>query len=140
MMKQILIVISLIFLLPGCGIVVPLTQNKGKLTQLEIGQSKETVEQNIGSPDEIRGSMKNTEGKTVTVWQYNLCGSAFDSIGNFFLGIFIFTASWWIVPHTEYNSYWIYFVDGQLAQWGRAGDWREDVIMKVKLETSQPKQ
>lgn len=128
--------ISLLFLF-GCGIATPLSYNKDKLVYLDIRMEKQKVIDLIGTPDEVRGSVKNVDGDIVTVWQYDLYNksSAWYNLG---LGVFpFFTITWWVPTLGNYNrpdSYWIYFVNENLAQWGRAGDWQPDVIMNIRLE------
>lgn len=136
-----LLILSLIFLSiyfqTGCGVVIPLTHNKDKLSYLEIKMKKESVIDIVGTPDEIRGSIKNVDDDVVTVWQYDLYSksSAWANLG---LGIFpFFTISWWTPTLGNYNrpdSYWLYFVNNYLTQWGRAGDWRPDLIMNIRME------
>jgi hypothetical protein len=122
----------------GCGVAVPLSYNKEKLSQLQILMTQQQVRTFIGDPDEVRGSLKNIDGDIVTVWQYDLYrkSSAWTNLG---LGIFpFFTLTWWTPTLGNYNrpdSYWLYFVRDKLAQWGRAGDWQPDVIMQIRIKS-----
>lgn len=129
-MKRIILLLVLVF--AGCGITVPVNNSVEKLSLIELRMSKEKVKTAIGDPNEVRGSIVNEDNDVVTVWQYNLY-AADASTRNFIAGFLTATISWW-VPLTSTDSYWLYFVENQLAQWGRAGDWREDFIMKIKLD------
>jgi len=130
-------IITLLFSQIGCGIAIPLSHNKEKLSYLDIKMEKEKVIDLIGTPDEVRGSLKNVDDDIVTVWQYDLYSksSAWANLG---LGIFpFFTITWWTPTLGNYNrpdSYWLYFVNSYLAQWGRAGDWQPDVIMNIRIK------
>lgn len=134
-----LIIISLLILglgYQGCGIIIPLTNNKDKLNQLELDMKKGEVIKVIGDPDEIRGSVKNVDGDIVTVWQYELYNKS-SALTNFGLGIFpFFTLTWWVPTLGAYNTpdtYWLYMINESLVQWGRAGDWRPDQIMDITI-------
>lgn len=122
----------------GCGIAVPLTHNKEKLSQLELLMTQQQIRTLISDPDEVRGSLKNVDGDIVTVWQYDLYKKSSGWV-NLGLGIFpFFTLTWWTPTLGNYNrpdSYWLYFVGDKLAQWGRAGDWQPDVIMQIRIKT-----
>ena len=133
MKKLILSIPLLFFLLNGCGILIPLTYNKDKLTKLDLLMSKNDVRIRIGEPDEIRGSITNVDGDIVTVWQYDLYPKSVALI-NFAFGIPLFTLTWLLPPLKAPDTYWMYFVGDKLAQWGRAGDWRPDVIMQIRLK------
>lgn len=129
-------IIAILFgglLVNACGIVTPITSSKGNLENLQLRMSKEQVKNEMGSPDEIRGSVINEQGNTVTVWQYKLYNSG-TAITNFFVGILLLTTTWWTTFPNQGDLYWLYFVEDNLAQWGQAGDWREDVIMRIKLD------
>lgn len=129
-MKKLIILLLLFFY--GCGIFIPASKSVEKLSKIQIKMTQKDVKTKIGEPDEVRGSVINEEGNTVTVWQYELYNKD-AGLKNFVLGFLVLTISWWVPGGS--NDYWLYFVENQLAQWGRAGDWREDLIMKIKLET-----
>ena len=115
----------------GCGIYQPLRKSSTKLSYLKIGMTKNEVQQNIGNPDEVRGSVTNVDGDIVTVWEYAFYSKG-SSAANLGIGIFSGTLSWW-VPIVGKNFYWLYFVEEDLAQWGRAGDWQPDIIKEIRI-------
>lgn len=119
----------------GCGVVVPLTHNKDKLSELELLMTQQKVRSRVGDPDEVRGSIKNVDGDIVTVWQYDLYNKS-SGWTNFALGFFLVTLPWWIAewPYNRPGSYWLYFVGDKLARWGKAGDWQPDVIMQIRIK------
>ena len=67
----------------GCGVAVPFSYNKEKLSQLQILMTQQQVRRFIGDPDEVRGSLKNVDGDILTVWQYDLYkkSSAWTNLG-----------------------------------------------------------
>jgi hypothetical protein len=81
--------------------------------------SKEQVIDQIGEPNAVRGAIRNRFGQVVEVWEYQLYQYAGAIRG--------------LSPY--YKTYWLYFVDGVLGQWGEAGDWaREaDRIYDVRI-------
>ncbi len=66
------LIILVVFTQCSCGIFIPLSNNKDKLNILELRMEKKQVNDLIGSPDEVRGSVQNVDGDIVTVWQYEL--------------------------------------------------------------------
>jgi hypothetical protein len=121
----------------GCGVTIPLSQNKEKLSSLQLNQTQQQIRQAIGEPDEVRGSVRNVDGDIVTVWEYDLYNSS-SAWKNLAFGFFPFlTITWWSPSIGAYNrpdAYWVYFVNDSVVQWGRAGDWRPDVIMQIRLK------
>lgn len=73
---------------------------------LSIGMDKNQVINLISEPDIVRGSMVDTSGHTVEVWEYNV---EKKTAGSF----------------TYAESYWLYFQNNKLTQWGKAGGWSE---------------
>ena len=79
-------------------------------------------------------------GDIFTVWEYELYKKS-NSMNNFSLGFFLLTYSWWIPDEfSRLDAYWLFFVNGVLARWGRAGDWQPDVISQIKLDRSIKKE
>ena len=124
-------------LLSSCGVFKPGVKNKDKLSHLELDFTKEGVREVLGEPDEVRGSLKNEDGDTVTVWEYLLFPDG-TGAANFAWGLFLVTITWWIPdafpPYSD--AYWLYFVENTLVRWGRAGDWEPDVIQQIKLDVN----
>jgi len=125
-LRLIVIVCILGVLVNGCGVFIPLAKNTNKLSKLSLNMTTEEVKEAIGEPDEVRGALNQT-----VTWQYNLYNKS-DAIETFGAGFFLLTISWWIPPPSQ--SYWLYFQNGRLTQWGRAGDWKEyDKTQKIDL-------
>ena len=80
-------------------------------------------------PGVARGSIINKFGQVVEIREYKVdAGKSPDqkkreialTIGTFGLGSPIFLEGGDII-----DTYWLYFCDGRLVQWGKAGDWTE---------------
>lgn len=80
---------------------------KDSLLDISLDMKKSQVREEMGNPKVVRGSIKNKYGQIVEVWEYRLCDNKV-SIGQ------------------GCEDYWLYFVDGTLAQWGKAGDWQRE--------------
>lgn len=79
-----------------------LTSSK-TLSSLQLDMSKAQVRATMGAPTSARGSIRNKFGQTIEVWEYVLDrGFAPDA------------------------TYWLYFADDKLVQWGEAGDWKKE--------------
>jgi hypothetical protein len=94
-------------------------KNTGALATLSLDQTREDVLERLGRPDAVRGAIRNKYGQAVEVWQYELSSYSGSIKG--------------LSPYTQ--QYWLYFVDGVLAQWGQAGDWEAeaDRIYEVRF-------
>jgi hypothetical protein len=88
----------------GCG-----TTSK-VLSRVSLDMTKPDVTDKIGEPDAVRGSIRNKYGQVVEVWEYRLYqySGAIEGLSPY------------------YDLYWLYFVDGKLVQWGKAGDWQKE--------------
>lgn len=102
---------SLVFLIPyisflfqGCA------RRATSLQHISLGMSEGEVIQKMEEPTSVRGSIKNKYGQTIKVWEYRLYrySGAIEGLSR------------------DYDLYWLYFVDGKLVQWGKAGDWRRE--------------
>lgn len=94
----------LLLLLPFLALAVTgcLTSSK-TLSNLQLDMSKAQVRATMGAPTSARGSIRNKFGQTIEVWEYVLDrGFAPDA------------------------TYWLYFADDKLVQWGEAGDWKKE--------------
>jgi len=95
-----------VLVLAGCLV------SASKLTQIHLGMTKAEVLHTLGKPTAARGSVRNKFDQTIEVWEYIMDrGGAEDS------------------------TYWLYFHDDKLDQWGAAGDWRKeaDRIYEVRF-------
>jgi len=84
----------------------PVTGNT--LNKLNLQMTKSEAEKNVGKPDAVRGAIQNKYGQTIEVWEYMLVKSP-----NY------------LTPGPVV-TYWLYFCDGKLVQWGEAGDWGKE--------------
>ena len=79
-------------------------RSKGRLSDLELGMTKRQVQSIMDKPSEVRGEIVNKYEQVITVWQYDL----YQEDNN------------WTTAH------WLYFCNGRLVQFGRAGDWQRE--------------
>jgi hypothetical protein len=82
-----------------------------RLSDLDIGIPKYRVKDVMGTPT-VRGAIVNKLGQRVEVWEYRLQTTDFPA---------------------SYQYYWLYIVDGKLAQWGKAGDWSREADNIVEM-------
>jgi hypothetical protein len=113
-MKKTILIFFLVLLL-GCA-------TTGKLMNLELGMTKKQTATKVGKPDAVRGSVVNKYGQTIEVWEYMLYKTSSDAF------------------YDISTSYWLFFCDGKLVQWGQAGDWsREaDRIYEIRFKSIPP--
>lgn len=80
--------------------------NVKKLEEIELGMGKMRVKElmGFGNHPVVRGSIVNKYKQVIEVWEYNL----YDENSHW---------TW---------TYWLYFCDNKLVQWGRAGDWERE--------------
>jgi len=84
------------------------TATVGKLTMLNLKMTKREVISAIGEPTVARRSIVNKYDQTIDIWEYALYESSAD------------------VLYKRPAFYWLYFCDGNLVQWGEAGDWEKE--------------
>jgi len=91
-----------------------LNYNPIPLHLLSIGEGKEAVASKLGAPSQVIGS-KRTGKSVVEVWSYQRWRA--------------------VIGFDEKEEYWVYFLDGELVQWGRPGDWaaQAEKIIEVRL-------
>jgi hypothetical protein len=82
---------------------------------ISVGEGKEIVSTKLGAPNQVIGS-KRYDKDVVEVWSYERWRA---NIGNDY----------------KDEEYWVYFLNGELVQWGRPGDWaaQADKIIEVRL-------
>jgi len=118
------------------------TTSSDQLTQIQLGMSKEQIQEQLGGPRAARGSIKNKYGQVIEVWEYRLAmptdETAGTIVGKTFLTIFTLGAGA-MEFKGERRNYWLYFHDGKLVQWGEAGDWRReaDRIYEFRFDTGR---
>ncbi len=77
------------------------------LDGISLLMSKEEVLEKMRSTGVARGAIVNKHGQTIEVREYKM-------------------KNWAAVSWDDFSTtYWLYFCDGTLVQWGRAGDWAE---------------
>ena len=79
-----------------------------KMINLHLDMTKDEVIKVNGDPTVVRGSIKNKYDQIIEVWEYAEYKTSTDAF------------------HGWETSYWFYFYDGKLVQWGEAGDWRKE--------------
>jgi len=91
--------------------------------------SKEEVVKNLGESTVVRGSIRNKLNQVVEIWEYELVVPQNTSAGQE-LEKLVLTAitlgALGGVYKDKIKSYWLYFYDNKLAQWGEAGDWSKE--------------
>ena len=101
-----------------------------KLRSISLGMPKGEVVKNLGEPTAVRGSIKNKFNQNVEVWEYELVApkhtSAGEEFGNFALAVISIGTLANQVYKDNVKTYWLYFYDNKLAQWGEAGDWSKE--------------
>jgi hypothetical protein len=106
---RLLLIPILCLFLTGC-----LTSAK-RLTRVHLDMTKDQVTAVLGQPTAARASIRNKYGQVIEVWEYLLDrGLAPD------------------------GTYWLYFYDDKLVQWGEAGDWQREADRIYSLRFGQP--
>ena len=104
-------------------------RNLQRLSQISLGMTKGEVIQVIGSPYTVRGAVTNKYGQSVEVWEVVLSqpktGRQLTNEVAVTALTFGLLSPVLATPGKEV-AYWLYFVNGRLAQWGEAGDWRRE--------------
>jgi len=121
--------ILLLLLLCGCGVFIPATHSIDKMSQLSISEKRRDVISAIGRPDVVRAS-RMKDDKRIQIDEYRLWQQSVP-MKNFLGGFITFTLMWWwpiesrmpYAPNRE--TYWLYYEDDVLAQWGQPGDFQK---------------
>lgn len=128
--KMKVIAIVLCLCLSGCGVFVSSTKKSSKLSNLNVGMSKEEVRNMLGKPDQTLGKGKWAKDSPCEVSEYFLYSTAAGLVA-FFYGLGGLTIAWWIPCHWVLSDdkvpgigrpYWIHFVNGKVAFWGEKND------------------
>jgi hypothetical protein len=142
-MKKIILLIPLIGLVIFTTACTRYTSEKN-LDAISLRMNKQEVINKMSSKGVARGSILNKFGQVIEVREYKVdAGKTGDqlgeeiafTIGTFGLGAPIFCR------HGEIHTYWLYFCEGTLVQWGRSGDWAEaqKVIYDINFNVSKEK-
>jgi hypothetical protein len=101
-----------------------------KLRTISLGMSKEEVVKNLGESTVVRGSIRNKLNQVVEIWEYELVVPQHTSAGQELQKLVWTAITLGAVAGEAYKdkikSYWLYFYDNKLAQWGEAGDWSKE--------------
>ena len=85
-----------------------------KIKNLNLGMSPEQVTQTIGEPYTIRAAKVYEDGRKTEVWEY--------------------TSGFSVNPKT----YWIFFVNNKVVQWGEPGDFAGKSGTSVPVDEYKP--
>ncbi len=136
MLKRAVFVLFPLLLLSGCAHRI----SQKKLMSIDIGLNKQEVIRRIGDPNVFRGSMVNKFGQKIEVYEYEVNGELNGKKLAVGIGYTIATlgiASFFLPAFIEHkvNTYWLYFHDNKLVQWGQAGDWKKesDHIQEIRF-------
>lgn len=134
-LPSILLTVICCLAIAGCGTL----KSERALESTAIGMSKADVLKTAGHPSIVRGTLNNDYGQTVEVWEYKVGqGKHFQQLmtETAFTAITAGAGAPQLLSSGATDRYWFYFVDGSLAGWGRAGDWKRDAgricVMKFK--------
>lgn len=105
--------------------------------QISLGLTKKQVTDRIGKPAIARGSMVNKYNQVVEIWEYQVDRGLTGSEISANVAATVFTLGF-AAPLLNYEgsieTYWLYFHNDRLVQWGKAGDWKKeaDAIYEVR--------
>lgn len=95
---------------------------------IELNMDKQTVIKSMSAKGVARGSIINKFGQVIEVREYEVekdkSGKRIGAEIAFTVLTFGFGAPV-LLSEGEVATYWLYFCDGKLVQWGKAGDWAE---------------
>ena len=88
------------------------TTPAGRLAVLEVGMTQAEVRRSFGQPDSVRlGGISRNGNEAIEVWEYHLYDRGRDTGLSSVMGVG--------GPNVDY---WLYFEDGLLYRWTRAGE------------------
>jgi hypothetical protein len=95
------------------------TMTAGRLAVLEVGMTQSEVRTTFGNPSSVRlGGISKNGNESIEIWEYHLYDQGLDQGLSSVLGVGR--------PNVDY---WLYFEDGLLYRWSRAG---EKPVLPVK--------
>lgn len=109
-----------IALLAGCA------TSTSKTTELRLGMKKDSVVDVLGKPEAARGAVRNKFNQVIEVWQFTLSAPSKDSAGMVAgkAALTVLSAGMGAATFRgERQTFWLYFLEDELVQWGQAGDW-----------------
>lgn len=124
-MKKIVLGVCMIsFLLTSCSRYA----KESDLDCIKIGMKKEKVMDGITQRGVMRGSLYNKYGDVIEVREYQISK---NKDASFYVPIAIATLCTFGIAAPLFfielppDTYWMYFCNDKLIQWGKAGDWKE---------------
>jgi len=110
-----------------------------KIEDIELGMTQKEIMWKLGKPAVKRGAQIDKDGRNVVVFEYIITEK---SAGLFLLEILIVICTCGLyLPFMFFtadirHTYWLYFADNKLLQWGKPGDWKgADVIYDVNIKS-----
>lgn len=103
--------------------------------------TKQDAAQQMKAKGIARGAMINKFGQSIEVMEYHINqGKSGRQLGAE-LALTICTLGLLcpiLLSEGEISTYWLYFCDGKLVQWGKAGDWAEahKIIYDINFKTA----
>lgn len=95
-----------------------------KLENVMIGMTKNEVINILGSPSVKRGAQVDSFGNNVEVFEYLVdTKSTGQFIGEIILSVLSFGLGATFIEDLV-HTYWLYFQNDKLVQWGKANDWK----------------
>lgn len=98
------------------------------LDAISLHMDKEDVIRKMSSKGVARGSIINKYGQSIEVREYEVEKDKSGKRIGGEVAITLLTLGFGapiLFTDGEIETYWLYFCDGKLVQWGRAGDWAE---------------
>ena len=136
---SILLIIALFGSLSSCSHYA----SKRSLDSISLMMSKEDVIQKMDGKGLARGSIINKYDQVIEVREYQIDhGKTRSQIGGEVAATLctLGLCAPLLFSEGEIGTYWLYFCNGSLVQWGKAGDWAEaqrmiyDINFKISSE------
>ena len=114
------------------------TINHKSLMFISLGMAKEQVVHKLGQPSIFRGSIINKFDQTIDVFEYSVDRGKDSKQVTTEILLTIYTlglAAPVLLTQGKIDSFWLFFHDNKLVQWGKAGDWQKqaDTIYEVRF-------
>lgn len=111
------------------------------LNNISLMMTKQDAIQKMKAKGIVRGAIVNKFGQNIEVVEYQIDqGKSGKQLGAE-LTVTLLTvglASPILLSEGKISTYWLYFCDGKLVQWGKAGDWTEaqKIIYDINFKIS----
>jgi len=117
----------LLVLCNACGVTIPMTHSIDKLGQLSQGMDRSAVVSTLGKPQEVPVLGEQVNDTAIQVDEYDLF-QKHAALWDVILGPITLTLTWWYPSPRHMNSYWVQYLDGKLARWGKAQSWKPESL------------